>query len=79
MPSSEAAYFGGIELWATGRAEDLERHRRAMEAVGHRLVYIGGPVPVGGGRYRQYLRAHVRQSLVVVPDSPNGERPDSLV
>ncbi|MEU5950346.1 hypothetical protein ABZ793_33050 [Micromonospora sp. NPDC047465] len=66
MPSAKprANSTLGLEIWAVGSFEELTGLRAQLAGAG-RLLEVGQPhVLVGpdAGRYRQYLRVHVRTS-----------------
>ncbi|MBM0205060.1 hypothetical protein JNW90_19880 [Micromonospora sp. STR1s_5] len=66
MPSAKprANASLGLELWAVGTWEELTGLRSQLGAAG-RLVEVGDPHTLVGpdaGRYRQYLRVHVRSA-----------------
>ncbi|GAB3856692.1 hypothetical protein GCM10029963_53490 [Micromonospora andamanensis] len=66
MPSAKprAHTSLGLEIWAVGTYEEITHLRAQLGAAG-RLVEVGDPHVLAGadaGRYRQYLRAHVRTS-----------------
>lgn len=66
MPSTKprANSSLGLEVWAIGSAEELTGLRAQLAGAG-RLIEVGDPHVLAGpdaGRYRQYLRVHVRTS-----------------
>lgn len=64
MPSAKprANASLGLEVWAIGSWSELIGLRAQLAAAG-RLLEVGDPRVLAGpdaGRYRQYLRVHVR-------------------
>ncbi|MGJ3228896.1 hypothetical protein ACQEUV_26605 [Micromonospora aurantiaca (nom. illeg.)] len=64
MPSAKprANASLGLEVWAIGGWDELVGLRSQLAAAG-RLIEVGNPSPLVGpdaGRYRQYIRVHVR-------------------
>lgn len=64
MPSAQprANSSLGLEVWAIGTWSELTGLRSQLAGAG-RLIEVGDPHSLAGpdaGRYRQYLRVHVR-------------------
>lgn len=68
MPSSDARRPLGVECWVAGTRAELDSVV-ALLRQGLTVIQTVGPIPIGRGRHRLYVRGH-HQLAVGQQDTP---------